>query len=290
MTHFSPPPSFCSQPGGGGWDSRQPGPGSPWHRGWEWGWVGRSVPGRRGHVSCSLSREGSSWSRLGSWPPSDQPHLEGKGRATEVYNDIRAPGRIQQHIATLRFSSPFISTVPTTKGHLTIWVLPRTDEIPRTWIFSFKSKTRQGKPERAAYPIPVSPARVCPSLGSVLTPSSKPAVSLLKCRQHRVLSCFKLFRISPRCVTRPPRPHTPHPCLTSSTSLSSPAPCALPKGSWLAQPGLDQQSLWNPTVPTVPYPILVNAPLPFKRLFFQEAFSEARSWLLFSWNPGLPHR
>lgn len=128
---------------------------------WEWGWGGVSQEGGamfRAHragkgVRLQLEPAG---------PLSPSAHLGGKGRATGVYNDIWAPGRTQQYISTLRFSSPFISTVPTTKGHRTIWVLPRADGVPRTWIFSFKSKTRQGKPERVAYPTPASPARYAP--------------------------------------------------------------------------------------------------------------------------------
>ena len=43
-------------------------------------------------------------------------------------------------------------------------VLPRTEGVPRTRTFSFKSKAMQGKPG-VAYPTAASPAGLCPSSG-----------------------------------------------------------------------------------------------------------------------------
>lgn len=61
--------SFCS---GGGWDSRPPGPGSPWHRGGSRA-GGRSEGHRKEGLSFVLTElgkgEGSSCSQLGPCPP-----------------------------------------------------------------------------------------------------------------------------------------------------------------------------------------------------------------------------
>lgn len=138
--------------------------------------------------------------------------MGGTGRATGVYNDkCSSP--------SLHWDSPppFTPTASSPKGHPVLWVLPRTEGVPRTWTFSFKSKTMQGRPD--AYPTQhLPPGRVPlwgPSLHAFQSRQSEPF------KMQTGAGNSAAFRVS-----LAPRPGLPLPCLTSSTLPLAPYPSA----------------------------------------------------------------
>lgn len=167
-----------------------------------------------------------------------------------------APRQTQQYISTQGLPTPFTSTASCPEGHPTLWVVPRTEGGPETLTSGFKSKTKQETPERVASPTPASPAGVRPSLGSSLHLLQSQQSEPSKMQIGSCNSAAYTFRTSPDCSLAPRPGHpVPLPHLLYYSSLPMlPAPCTGHHAR--PQAGLDQQSLWNLTSHTAPYPSL----------------------------------